>query len=60
MFEVVVDQERCVGCGFCLDVCDPGVLDTDDGHVVPFDLEDCTGCALCEDCPEGAITVKKG
>ena len=61
MAQVIVDKEKCVGCGLCVDVCDPGVLDIEGDFAFPFNIEDCTECFLCqENCPEAAVEVKRG
>lgn len=52
----VVDQEKCVGCGVCVDVCPVGAISVDD--VAEVDHERCTGCARCvATCPEGALSL---
>lgn len=53
---VRVDQEKCSGCGLCLDACPFGVLSLVEGQ-----LEIAEGCTLCgacvEVCPEGALSL---
>jgi hydrogenase-4 component H len=61
---VVVDAEKCVGCGGCAEVCPPRcIVVTDPTHEkreLEFLLERCSYCARCaEVCPENAITVTK-
>jgi hydrogenase-4 component H len=61
---VLVDAEKCVGCGGCAEVCAPRCIEvTDpspDRRVLEFLLERCTYCARCaEVCPEQAIEVTK-
>ncbi len=55
-----VDEEKCIACGTCHDVCpaDPNVFEvTDVSHVVNPDA--CIGCGSCEEsCPTSAITLK--
>ncbi|MFZ2349523.1 MAG: ferredoxin family protein [Candidatus Bipolaricaulis sp.] len=63
--KVVVDRERCKGCGLCVAVCPFGVLDlskdyNSSGYAVAAAVhpEACTGCALCaQTCPDVAIEV---
>lgn len=62
---VVVNSERCKGCGLCVNYCPPDVLAMSKGlnthgyHPASYAGEGCTGCAICfYVCPEpDAITV---
>jgi len=62
--KVSVDQDACLGCAVCVDVC-PDVFETNaDGKaeakvdVVPPELEqDCRDAA--EQCPESAIKIEE-
>ena len=60
---VVMALDRCKGCGLCVPVCLPGVLEmTDDrnakGYVLPRLLDGCTGCRACADvCPDFVFEV---
>lgn len=64
---IFVDQGRCKGCGLCISVCPPHVLELDEDSLntmgyhpaVLVDPEDqCTGCSVCAIiCPDVAITV---
>jgi len=52
--QYAVNQERCTGCGKCLDVCPPEAITIKNGKAVI--LVECTGCGACPRvCPEGAI-----
>lgn len=52
---VYVDDDRCVGCGKCLDACPAGALGLIDGVAV-VDQGKCRQCGACmEVCPVGAI-----
>ncbi|MGQ9549076.1 MAG: 4Fe-4S dicluster domain-containing protein [Roseiflexus sp.] len=63
---IIVDTERCKGCGLCVVFCPKGVVQLTAsfnaaGHH-PAQLRDpegvCTGCTICAlVCPEAAITV---
>lgn len=53
-----IDQDRCTGCGFCLDACPPQVLSQQNGKAYLRDADGCTYCTACEDiCPEDAIAL---
>jgi 2-oxoglutarate ferredoxin oxidoreductase subunit delta len=62
---VIIDSERCKGCGLCPTVCPQKILslsETTNSQGVPYstciDASRCTGCAFCATiCPECAITV---
>ena len=67
MPKIVVDPERCKGCGYCVDACPQKILRLAEGlnsmgyHPVEcFDLEKCTGFTFCAlMCPDLAIEVYK-
>ncbi len=51
---VKVDENKCTGCGICIDVCPVGAITVDD--VAKIDSETCTGCCACiNECPNNAI-----
>jgi 2-oxoglutarate ferredoxin oxidoreductase subunit delta len=63
---ITINEERCKGCGLCLEACPPGVIKIADyinsmGYrpATFYDPEfQCTGCALCAVvCPDAGITV---
>ena len=57
LFESIIDQDLCVGCGNCLERCPVDAIVLDDVANVDRDL--CLGCGLCaSDCPEEAITLR--
>jgi thioredoxin reductase/NAD-dependent dihydropyrimidine dehydrogenase PreA subunit len=57
----VVDPERCMGSGFCIEVCPEGVLGIRDGQAVAIAAARCIGHGLCErSCPAEAIRLVFG
>jgi len=64
--KIFVIEDRCKGCGFCIEFCPRKVLDYRDelnirGVHPPYvkNEEDCVGCGLCEAiCPDLAIFLK--
>jgi ferredoxin len=56
-----VDQEKCTGCGMCMEVCPHGVFKMNTRHVEIQNRDDCMECGACSrNCPFEAITVKTG
>ena len=55
-----IDEEKCTGCGTCIDSCSMDVVRFDENQkkaTIKYP-EDCMTCYSCErDCPEGAIYV---
>ena len=63
--KIVIDSERCKGCGLCVGACRRGCIEISTqsnckGYfpVQVFDDRGCTGCGLCAVvCPDVAIEV---
>jgi len=52
----VIDKEKCIGCGVCVDQCPAGAI-IQEGDKYRIDREKCTECGSCVDvCPVGAIS----
>jgi ferredoxin len=61
--EIIVDEEKCIGCGTCMEIC-PAVffLDETIGKARVIDIEACEYVGCCEaaeeNCPVEAIIIK--
>jgi NAD-dependent dihydropyrimidine dehydrogenase PreA subunit len=59
MPKVIVDKEKCNGCGTCVENCPTDVFEIKNEKAVPVNEDACIACRLCESqCPEGAITIE--
>jgi NAD-dependent dihydropyrimidine dehydrogenase PreA subunit len=55
---VVVDEDKCNGCGVCDGVCPTWAIEV--GETATIDQLSCMPCRVCEaTCPEGAIRYEK-
>ncbi len=58
---LVLDHEKCNGCGKCVDVCPHDVLAMADRRAQIVDREACMECGACAtNCETGALTVRAG
>lgn len=60
---LALDQQRCTGCGACLEVCPQAVLGLSlgNGKAVILDKDACMECGACaRNCPATAIQVQAG
>lgn len=58
MVEVLIDDEKCTGCGTCVEICPVEVLEIQNEKSVVVNIEECLICRACEaQCPEGALQV---
>ena len=55
---VVIDKEKCIGCGTCKNVCPMEVYDVNPTtKEMEYDNSKCVSCGLCINmCPVGAIS----
>jgi len=58
MVEVKVDEEKCDGCGSCVDVCPVEVLEIVEAKSKVKNPDECLACRACEvQCPNTAIEI---
>ncbi|MGD2185312.1 MAG: 4Fe-4S binding protein [Desulfobacterales bacterium] len=58
MYDVKIDDEKCIACGECVDICPEEVFDLQDEKSVPVRAEDCVGCESCvEVCEDEAVIL---
>jgi NAD-dependent dihydropyrimidine dehydrogenase PreA subunit len=56
-----LDEDKCVGCGTCLEVCPHEVWESAGEKVRVCDRDACMECGACAvNCPFGAIIVRAG
>lgn len=56
-----LDQEKCVGCGMCINVCPHEVFKLEDKKAYIAEKNYCIECGACaKNCPVEAIEVKPG
>lgn len=57
---IVIDEEKCTGCGECVTACAEGALVIIDGKARVVREEFCDGLGAClGECPEGALTIEQ-
>jgi ferredoxin len=56
-----LDENKCTGCGMCLDVCPHEVFKMNSSHAVIQNRDACMECGACSlNCPADAIAVQSG
>ena len=59
-YKITVDEDKCIGCGSCVDICPSEVYELQNEKAAVVNLEECVGCESCvESCEQGAITVEE-
>jgi len=59
MAKVIIDKDKCTGCGACANICPMDVFEIKDGKSTAVNENDCISCRACEvQCPADAITIK--
>jgi len=54
---VQINQEKCTGCGLCVEVCPVEAISMEDDKA-KIDAEKCVDCGQCvEECPNEAINM---
>jgi len=55
------DEQKCRGCGRCIEVCPHAVFRMENGRAALADKDACIECGACKkNCPFSAITVETG
>ncbi len=56
---VYVQDDKCIGCGECVDICLVNVFEMVDGKSSPVKAEECLGCESCvEVCGADAVSLE--
>lgn len=56
--DLMINKEKCIGCGACIAICPMNALSFSDEGKAQVDTEKCVKCGVCQDaCPVDAIDV---
>ena len=56
-----LNEDLCISCGLCTQVCPHAVFELIDGKAAIIDLDACIECGACvNNCPSNAIEVNPG
>ena len=65
--KLIIESERCKGCGYCVSVCPQKALalgtklNVSGYNYVTVEPEKCIGCGMCYiTCPDFALTLEEG
>ncbi|MBO4316959.1 MAG: 4Fe-4S binding protein [Mailhella sp.] len=59
-YNITVDEDKCVGCGQCVDICPASVYELKGDKTDPVNMDECLGCESCVSvCPNDAIVVEE-
>ena len=57
---IKIDEDKCNGCGLCVEACHEGALQIVDGKARLISESYCDGLGDClPECPTGAITIEE-
>ena len=56
--KVIVDQESCIGCGVCANLCPDAFEIQDDGKAKVTNNDNCDYDEVANSCPVGAIKIE--
>lgn len=61
MVQIIVDDKRCKGCGYCAAFCPKSVYKMgEDNKPIIYQTEKCTFCQMCvKRCPDFAIRIEE-
>lgn len=58
---LILDQDKCIGCSLCTEVCPHNVFELNQGKAEIIDFNACMECGACvNNCPSNAIAVSPG
>ena len=58
---LVLEDEKCIGCSLCTEVCPHGVFEMRQNKARIVDFNACMECGACvNNCPSDAISVSPG